>query len=90
MILANFMKNYSLKLYKNNGKVEIVRTRKKKRFLKIIRTINWENVIKKASLKVSYGKKICNYGCLCDFYNDTYCNSKIDLLEMFKYFDDEE
>mgnify|MGYP001610587199 CR=1 FL=1 len=84
------MKNYTLKLYKNNGKVEIVRTKKKKRFLRNIRTINWQNDIRKAYLKVSYGKKICISGCLCDFYNDTYCDNKNELLEMLKYFDDEE
>lgn len=84
------MKNYTLKLYKTNGKAEKVRTRKKKRFLRIIRTINWKNGVKKAYLKVSYGKKLCNYGCLCDFYNDTYCNNIEELLEMFRYFDDEE
>lgn len=84
------MKNFTLKLYKNNGKVEIIRTHKRKRFLRIIRTINWKNDIKKAYLKISYEKKICNYGCLCDFHNDTHCKSKEELLEMFQYFDNEE
>lgn len=84
------MKNYTLKLYKNNGKIEIVRTHKIKRFLRNIRTINWQNGIKKAYLKVSYGKKICNFGCLCEFYNDGYYDSKKELLEVFKYFDEED
>lgn len=85
------MKKYYLKLFTNNGKIEIVRTRKKKRFLRIIRTINWQDRgIKRAYIKVSYGKKICNFGCLCDFYNDGYYQSKKELLEIFKYFDEEE
>lgn len=84
------MKNYTLKLYKNNGKVEIVRTHKRKRFLRITRTINWQSDIKKAYLKVSYGKRVCNFGCLCDFYNDGYCNNKKELLDIFEYFDEEE
>ena len=85
------MKNYTLKLYRNNGKIETVRTHKKKRFLKILRTINWQSVaLRKTYIKVSYGKKICNYGCLCDFYNEAYCNNKEELLEIFKYFDDED
>lgn len=85
------MKNYILKLYKPDGKVKTLRTKKKKRFLKIIRTINWQTMgIRKAYLKVSYGKKNCNFGCLCEFYNDTYCNNKEELLDMFKYFDDED
>lgn len=85
------MKNYSLKLYKSNGKIETVRTKKKMRFLRNIRTINWQTMdIKRAYLKVSYGKKICKYGCLCDFYNDGYYNSKEELVEIFKYFDAED
>lgn len=85
------MKNYTLKLYTNNEKIETFRTKKKKRFLRNIRTKNWENRdIKRAFLKVSYGKKICNFGCLCEFYNDTYCYNKEELLEMFKYFDDKD
>ncbi len=83
------MKNYTLKLYKTEGKVEKVRTKKKRRFLRILGTINWQHDgVKRAYLKVSYGKKICNYGCICDFLNDTYCNEKKELLDAFKYFDD--
>lgn len=84
------MKNYTLKLYKNGGRVETFRTKKKKRFLKILRTINWQNMnIKRAYLKVSYAKEVCISGCLCDFYNDGYYHNKNDLLEVFKYFDGE-
>jgi len=82
-------KNYILKLYKDNGKVEIVRTHKRRRFFRIIRTINWQNGIKKALIKVSYGKKACNFGCLCDFYNAGSCSSRKKLLEMLRYFDEE-
>lgn len=84
------MKIYTLKLYKSNGKIESVRTKKKRRFVRILRTINWQNGIKRAYLKVSYGKKICVKGCLCDFYNDGYYTNKKELLEVFKYFNDED
>lgn len=85
------MKNYSLKLYKKNGKIEIVRTRKKRRFLRIIRTINWQSMgLRKTYIKACYGKKMCNSRCLCDFYNDGYYNNKEELLQAFKYFDDED
>lgn len=85
------MKNYTLKFYKTDGKVETVRTKKKMRFLKIIRTINWQDRgIYKAYLKVSYGKRICNYGCLCDLYNDGYYDNKEELLQVFEYFDYED
>lgn len=84
------MKNYTLKIYKNSGKVEIIRTHKRKRFLRNLRTINWQNGIKKIYIKVSYGKRICNYGCLCEFYNDGYYDNKKELLLIFNYFDEEE
>lgn len=85
------MKNYTLKLYKTNGKIETVRTHKKKRFIRILRTINWQSMgLRKTYLKVSYGKKTCNYGCLCDFYNDGYYDNKEDLLQTFQYFDEED
>ena len=85
------MRNYTLKLYKNNGKIQIVRTHKRKRFLKNLGTINWQlDGVKKAYLKVSYGKKICNFKCLCEFYNDGYYDNKKELLEVFKYFDEED
>lgn len=84
------MNRYSLKLFKNGGKVKIVRTGKKRRFLNFLRTINWQNGIKKVYLKVSYGKKQCNYGCTCDFYNDGYCANKEELLNVFRYFNEED
>ncbi len=85
------MKNYTLKLFRTIGKIETVRTKKKMRFLRNIRTINWQlDGIRKAYLKVSYGKKMCNYGCLCDFYNDGFYDNKEELLDVFKYFDEED
>jgi len=83
------MKHYTLRLYKNGGKVETFRTKKKKRFLRIIRTINWQNSILKAYLKVSYGRYECVSGCICEFLNDGLYESKKELLEVFRYFDDE-
>lgn len=83
------MKKYTLKIYIDNGKAEAIRTKKKKRFLKILRTINWQNGIKKVYLKVSYGKKKCNYGCICGFLNEGYYQNKEELLIVFKYFDEE-
>lgn len=56
------------------------------------RTRRWNksvvpNSFKKAYVKVSYGNKQCNEGCLCEFYNDGEYQSKHDLLfaiEMFR------
>lgn len=85
------MKNYTLKLYKNGGRVETFRTKKRKRFFKILRTIKWQlDGVRKAYLKMSYGQKLDNYGKLSDFYNDGYYDNKEELLRVFKYFDQEE
>lgn len=85
------MKNYTLKIYKTDGTREIFRTKKKKRFLKILRTKSWQlEDIKRAYLKVSYGKKVCIRSCLCEFYNDGYYETKTELLEVFKFFDEED
>ncbi len=82
------MKKYLLKIYKTDGKIETVRTKKEKRFLKFIRTVNWQNSIKKAYIKVSYGKRMCANNCLCEFYNDGSYETKQELVEAFNYFDD--
>lgn len=84
------IKNYTLRLHKNGGKVETVRTKKRKRFLRILRTIKWGTGILRGYIKVSYGKKICVDGYLCEFYNDGYYDNKEDLLEVFKVFNEEE
>lgn len=84
------MKNYTLKLYKTDKKVETVRTKKKRRFLTNLRTINWQNKgIERTYIKVSYGKKLCVFGCLCEFYNDGYYDNKEELLQTFRYFEEE-
>lgn len=84
------MKKYTLKIYETSGKIETVRTKKRKRFFKFLRTINWQSGIKKSYIKVSYGKKVCIDGCLCEFWNDGYYNTKEELLEIIKYFDNED
>lgn len=84
------MKNYTLKIYRTSGKIETIRTRKKKRFFRILRTINWQDGVKKTYLKVSYDKKICNFGCLCEFYNDGWYFNKEDLMWAYRAFDAED
>lgn len=60
-----------------NGKVVInVRTKKKRKFLKKIRTINWRNKAIKIYLKVTYGKHINNNGKRVMFYNDGFYYNK--------------
>lgn len=48
------------------------------------------NSFKKAYVKVSYGKKICNFDCLCEFYNNGEYVSRADLLKATRDFLEEE
>lgn len=45
---------------------------------------------KKSYVKVSYGKKECNFGCICEFYNDGEYANKVDLLKAIRDFLEEE
>lgn len=56
-----------LKFYKKNG--EMIKHSFKGYSRRISQIISHAN-FKVAYLKVSYGKKICNKDCVCEFYND--------------------
>lgn len=82
-------KNYTLKVFKNGEEIQRVRTHRKKRFVRILRTINWGHGGIKAYIKVSYGKKKDTYGKLSEFYNDGWYDNQKDLTIAFRYFDSE-
>lgn len=82
-------KNYTLKVLRNGKEIQRVRTHRKKRFVRILRMINWQHGNIKAYIKVSYGKKKDAYGKLSEFYNDGWYKTKEDLLKVFIYFDNE-
>lgn len=82
-------KNYTLKVLINGKVIDKVLTHSVRRFLTHLRTINWKNRGVKAYIRVSYGKKVDNYGKLSNFYNDGWYDNKKDLTLMFKAFDEE-
>ena len=56
------MKNYMVKLYKNNQLKNRYETLSIRRFLNKIRSVNWENSTFKVYLRISYGYGIYNSG----------------------------
>jgi len=80
-------KSILLKLYLENGEMRKYTSRSyTRRISSFVSHVNFE----KAYVKVSYGKKICSYGCLCNFYNDGWYDNKEDLLYMLKAFWEED
>ena len=68
---------FTVKIIENSKITYKVRTHKKKRFLKIIRSIKWQYSLFSVYLKVDYGKFIDNFGKRTNFYNDgTYDSAK--------------
>lgn len=62
--------NFTFKVIKNGRVIERVLMHSRRRFYKKIGSIKWEDRQFKVYLRVSYGKKECNWGCVCNFYND--------------------
>lgn len=77
---------FTAKIYENNKMTYKVRTHKMRRFLKIIRSIKWQNSMLKVYLKVDYGKFQDNYGHLTNFYNDGNYDNKSDFWWAFNAF----
>lgn len=48
------------------------------------------NSFKKAYVKVSYGMKVCNFGCKCEFDNEAEATTKPTLLKLIKDFLEED
>lgn len=69
---------FTIKIYENGSIVRKVRTHKKRRLLKIIRSIKWQNPKIKAYIKVNYGKFLDCYGKKVNFYNDGDYDNKYD------------
>lgn len=81
--------NFTLKVTKNRANIQMVRTHSVRRFLNNLRTINWQNGPLKVYLRVSYEKQVCNFGCLCNFYNDGWYENKENLWLAFDAFKEE-
>jgi hypothetical protein len=80
------MRKILIKFYTKNGEIRKYTSKGSTRKISLkISLVDFE----KAYLKVSYGEKICSYGCICLFYNDGWYKTKADLLYMLKAFCEE-
>lgn len=70
--------------------IQRIWTHKKRRFLKKIRLIIWQDGDIKVYLKVYYGKGFDVWGKYTDFYNDGDYVKKKDLLLAFNAFTEED
>ena len=73
----NKRRNFTLKVFETRG-VQRYETSSLKRFLNHVRRINWKNGVKKAYVRVSYGKHIDQSGKLTTFFNDGDYDNQID------------
>lgn len=78
--------NFLIKIFISGRQVQRYETAAYRRFLNQIRTINWQSRPINVYLRVSYGKRECNLGCLCNFYNDGIYSNASDLLLAFYSF----
>lgn len=72
---------FFLKNFHTNGTIEKYRTSSFRRFLNHVRTISKQKSPFKVYLKVNYGKRECNLGCICNFYNDGFYDNPDDLWQ---------
>jgi len=77
---------FTLKITKNGKTVSKMRTYKIRRFLKVIRSLNWQDSVSLSYIKVGYGKKVDNYGKLTNFHNDGEYDNKEDFWWAFNAF----
>lgn len=81
------MKRLYVKLMYKNGKVRKLHTEEKlKRILYQVSLGKYQ----KAYVRVSYGKKKCIHGCLCEFHNDGYYTDPKEVKDVIYLFLNEE
>ena len=81
--------NFSYKVIKNGRVVGNVRIHSKRLFLRRLRSINWGSGAPSVYLRVSYGKRVNNFGRLITFYNDGIYKNNEDLWGAFNAFIEE-
>jgi hypothetical protein len=82
--------NYSYKLIRKGLVMDKCSSHSLRVFLKNLRTINWQHRPLKVLLKVSYGKRIDNFGKLTNFDNEGEYDNKKDLWQAFMAFTEDE
>ena len=73
---------FKLFLTKDTGKVTHYRSMYYSRFIQLIRHTSFI----KAYVKISYGEKMCNRGCVCEFANWGTYETKPELIKAVKAF----
>lgn len=81
------MKRMILKFWLENGKTakKIYKASGRRFISKVV-----PNLFLKGYVFVSYGKKLCNLNCMCEFYNDAEATTKPTLLKLIRDFLEEE
>jgi len=85
---SNNSQNYTFKVIENEREISKCQTHSKRRFLRRIRTINWQNRHPTVYLRVSYGKHKNVFGKTVTFYNDGEYSNPEELLNAFTAFDE--
>lgn len=78
--------NFSYKVIGNGKQVEICHSHSKRHFCTRLALINWHLNHLKVYLRVSYGKRMDNFGKLVTFYNDGWYENKKDFWLAFDAF----
>ena len=78
--------NYTFRVVKDGKTIDRCQTHSNRRFYNRIRTINWQDSPLKVYLRVSYGRRECNLGCMCNFYNDGEYETSQDLMKALEAF----
>jgi hypothetical protein len=71
--------NFSLKVFNNNKLIQRCSTHSQRVFLKKLRSINWGETHPRVYIKVSYEKRLDNFGKLVNFDNEGVYDNKQDL-----------
>lgn len=81
------MKKMILKIWSENSRKPTTKLYKAsgRRFVSSI----VPNSFKKAYVSVSYGKKLCNFNCLCEFSNEAEATTKPAFLKLIRDFMEE-
>lgn len=78
--------NFTYRVIKSSKTIDRCQTHSKRVFYNRIRSINWQNSPLRVYLRVSYGKAECNHGCICNFYNDGWYETRGDLISALEAF----
>ncbi len=81
---------FLIKIYNKDKTIIKSWTRRKTKFRRILRSINFQNTVLKAYLRVDYGMGINNFKKWVMFYNDGYYDNYKDLISAFNIFIEKE